>query len=134
MTTFNPGKMELRYTYLDDPYDDTNPTRPVLGRMVARIVAGDEKIEMGQNDISGFFRQYRWRQQAARGDGASWQLGEGLLAGLGGERWPEAILRWCGRERSERGEKKRVRGEREKKRGDWLSRATWPNLIGLCNF
>ncbi|PON71310.1 hypothetical protein PanWU01x14_074500 [Parasponia andersonii] len=45
MTTFNPGKMGLRYIYLDDPCNETNPTRPVGGRMVAGIVAGSQKTE-----------------------------------------------------------------------------------------
>ncbi|PON31745.1 hypothetical protein PanWU01x14_367330 [Parasponia andersonii] len=46
MAIFNTGKMGLRYIYLDDPCDETNPTGPVGGRMVTRIVAGGQKSEM----------------------------------------------------------------------------------------
>ncbi|PON39695.1 hypothetical protein PanWU01x14_303350 [Parasponia andersonii] len=61
MTTFNSVKMGLRYIYLDDPCDETNPTGLVRGRMVIGIVAGDEKSD------SAF-----WSFSGIAGDGGDW--------------------------------------------------------------
>ncbi|PON66086.1 hypothetical protein TorRG33x02_268960 [Trema orientale] len=92
MATFDSDTMGLRYIYLDVCDNDTNPTRPVLSRLVVRIFAGDEKTEIGQNDIYDFFRRSGDRRQLlviGRGvrqlDGAS---PVGLVAG----RWLER--RW----------------------------------------
>ncbi|PON63874.1 hypothetical protein PanWU01x14_128510 [Parasponia andersonii] len=45
MASFDPDSMWLRYIYLDDLCDDTNPTGLVWSRMDAEIFAGDKKSE-----------------------------------------------------------------------------------------
>ncbi|PON77869.1 hypothetical protein PanWU01x14_022230 [Parasponia andersonii] len=45
MTIFDPDSMGLRYIYLDNLCDDTNPTGPVWSRMDVGIFAGDKKTE-----------------------------------------------------------------------------------------
>ncbi|PON36833.1 hypothetical protein PanWU01x14_325250, partial [Parasponia andersonii] len=53
-SNFQSGQNEVEiYIYLDDPYDETNPTEPVGGRIVAKIFAGDEKSETASLEISG---------------------------------------------------------------------------------
>ncbi|PON32794.1 hypothetical protein PanWU01x14_358250 [Parasponia andersonii] len=118
MAIFYPDSMGLRYIYFEDLCDDTNPMGPVGGRMVARIVAGGQKSEMGQNGFNGFFRRSGGRRQLLKTGGGTRQLGESTpISGQSG-RWPawrqlpSSLLR--PREKRERRERDMGRREREK--------------------
>ncbi|PON43528.1 hypothetical protein PanWU01x14_273010 [Parasponia andersonii] len=82
--------------------------------MVAGIVAGDGKTEMGQNGINGFFWRHRRQQQVARGGGSKWQpSGGSQMIGVADGGW----RRSCGgaAERDPREERERdFWGERER--------------------
>ena len=86
MANFDPDSMGSRYVYLDDPYDDTNPTEPVWSRMVARIFAGGQKSENGSNGFNGVFRRTTDRRQLQVAGGGARQPGEDSLAVLAGGR------------------------------------------------
>ncbi|PON57581.1 hypothetical protein PanWU01x14_173010 [Parasponia andersonii] len=72
MAIFDPDSMRLKYIYLDDPCDDTNPTGPVWSQMDAGIVVGGRISEIGLIGFNGFFRRTGGRQRAATGGRASW--------------------------------------------------------------
>ncbi|PON71168.1 hypothetical protein PanWU01x14_076070 [Parasponia andersonii] len=91
--------------------------------MVIGIVEGDEKTEMGQNGINGFFRRSGGRRQLLMTGGGAWQLGESTPVSGRPGRWlggGPAAFDGGAAERDPREEREReFRGEREKKRGDW---------------
>ncbi|PON39038.1 hypothetical protein PanWU01x14_307880 [Parasponia andersonii] len=63
MAIFYLDSMGLRYIYIDDPCDNTNPTGLVWSRMDAGIFAGVQKSKMGQNGFYGVFRRTGGRRQ-----------------------------------------------------------------------
>ncbi|PON57579.1 hypothetical protein PanWU01x14_172990 [Parasponia andersonii] len=110
MAIFDSDSMRLRYIYLDDSCDDTNPTGPVWSQMDARIVVGGRISEMGLIGFNGFFWRTGGRRRAATDGGASWRRGEAR------RRWWWAAWSAAGGGCAEIWPRERERDEGEKER------------------
>ncbi|PON32039.1 hypothetical protein PanWU01x14_364750, partial [Parasponia andersonii] len=117
MTTFNPSKMGLRYIYLDDPYDETNLTGPIGGRMDVGIFASDEKTEAAISPPLAMAGSFGALQLV--GAGSWWPGGAPPVVCLAG-RWLAAARRLppvvCGREKQKERERSGGSERRERER------------------
>ncbi|PON38280.1 hypothetical protein PanWU01x14_313810, partial [Parasponia andersonii] len=75
MTTFDSGSLRLRYIYIELPLDETNPTNPFRGQMVASIVIGVQNNCGFSSSSLAFGNSGSYRSWVAD----CWQHGEASL-------------------------------------------------------